>query len=220
MGRVPRYIASGVVASIVILAAILLLKPTGLGGSLAFADVQEAMRRIDTAVVDIKCPKRPSGNHRLYLARGHNGERKDFDGGVFLLDCDQGKVMVLDHKNKTARFETIPSLKGYEHSTALDKYFDFLSNVDQHAVKHLGLQEIEGRKLIGFHVERPGNNINCFVWIDPKTRLPVCAEERPVDPNDKNAALIETNYVFSFNKPLDDSLFKLAVPEGYRIVEE
>jgi hypothetical protein len=40
------------------------LKPVGMGTSIAFADVPQAIRRIETAIVVSEHPERPFWNHR------------------------------------------------------------------------------------------------------------------------------------------------------------
>ena len=78
---------SGVV--VLTLAFFLWLKPIGPGTEVAFADVQEALRQVKTAVVVRELPNAPYFNSRLLLLR---------DSGLFRIEYSNGMVEVMDCK--------------------------------------------------------------------------------------------------------------------------
>ncbi len=104
------------------------------------------------------------------------------------------------------------------------EFFVKLTEIDQTAVAPLGDREIDGRKLVGFVLPRDSNaedvHMHCHVWVDPQTRLPVRYEFLPEDPSDLAASFDQYTLTFTFNWPLDASLFRLAPPEDYTLLHE
>ena len=75
----------------------------------------------------------------------------------------------------------------------------------------LGEKEIDGRQVVGFRLSGHGNVVS--VWGDPKTRLPVRIEvTMALVPSYKAIASD-----FEFNVPVDESLFSVDPPAGYKV---
>ena len=76
----------------------------------------------------------------------------------------------------------------------------------------LGEKEIDGRRVVGFRISRPGMVMS--VWGDPKTGLPVRIESTmAINPNYK-----VTTTDFVFNAEMDESLFSVEPPAGYKVI--
>jgi hypothetical protein len=213
-----RYAAGATVVAVLILATMIWMKPADLGASLAFADVQEAMRQIKTVVYDLDFPSSPHRNMRMLFIRGIDRGRVEWPAGLaFVTDFAQGRTLILDHKNKTSQLTSGPSA-----DFTAGEVFDKLANVEQEAMKRLGERVFDGRTLVGFLLEREERlrvQVESRVWVDLKTRLPVRMETVPLDPDDPRAPHLRMIARFTFNEPLDDALFSLKPPEGYKILE-
>lgn len=218
MGRTFRYVAAATVV-VVFLAATLWLRSMNSGAGMAFADVQKALERIETAIIDVKYPKTPEHNQKMYVARAHNAVRKEAGTITFILDCNLGRTLVLNDKSKTARIQTDESLK-VDFKKHTREMFDKYTRIDAEAIERLGTKKFDGQTLVGFRMQTPDKNLRQVVWVDPKNRLPVRAEDTAVDPTLPGATSIETVYTFTFNTRLDPKLFGTVPPKGYKIVED
>jgi outer membrane lipoprotein-sorting protein len=79
----------------------------------------------------------------------------------------------------------------------------------------LGEKVIDGRRLAGFRLT--GRGMICDLWGDPKTGLPVRIEtSAPGNPNAKPS--IWSDFVFNAN--LDESLFSMEPPAGYKVQKQ
>jgi outer membrane lipoprotein-sorting protein len=78
-----------------------------------------------------------------------------------------------------------------------------------------GKEEIAGRETIRLKIEIPGGE-PYYLWVDEETNLPLQLQTAV-----QNA--LQTTYTFVEFKPdaaIDPGIFRLTVPEGYRVVEE
>ena len=79
----------------------------------------------------------------------------------------------------------------------------------------LGKKEIDGRRLVGYRLT--GHGLICDLWGDPKTVMPVRIETNvPSNPNMK--PMIYSDFVF--NADLDESLFSMEPPAGYKVQKQ
>ena len=83
-----------------------------------------------------------------------------------------------------------------------------------------GQDELDGRRVNVFHVRQEHQEMT--IWADPRTNLPVrvkmaltLARQNDVSPASATLTLSE----FAWNEELDESLFELRIPEGYRSYE-
>ena len=101
-------------------------------------------------------------------------------------------------------------------------FLDKLLNIEQDAAKRLGEQTFDGRKLVGFEMKPAKyqrSDMKHRLWVDPQTRLPVRSEYVPLDPDNPRTAWLHKTATFTFNRPLDESLFSMTPPEGYTLSE-
>jgi outer membrane lipoprotein-sorting protein len=78
--------------------------------------------------------------------------------------------------------------------------------------KPLGEKVIDGRRLVGYRLT--GRGMICDLWGDPKTGMPVRIESsEPSNPNQKPRIWSD----FVFDSDLDESLFSLEPPAGYKV---
>lgn len=172
-------------------------------GSLAFAQVQNEMKRVHTVRYTFVAPS-PDGSGKLisvqYVVSGSQ-IRADWPGKTQIEVPKRETMLVLDHKERTATF-TI----GRVHS--VDKY-QWLTTVEDSSVKNLGTSTIDGQEVVGFEMPERGSenvpNSNMKVWVDPDTRLPV------------KIVAIGNRILqdFIFDAEVQDEVFALEVPEGY-----
>jgi outer membrane lipoprotein-sorting protein len=218
MRTVPRYAASLTVVVGLIVAGVFWLNSGGFGAPLAFSDVQEAVRKIDTAVVVAEHPNHPHKNFKMFISRATSRGRLEWSNGVvFVMDMEEGKVLILNPKSKTAQITPGPT-----DDVTPNEILDEFASLEQDAVDHLGERVFNGQTLVGFELEYEGRlegDMQKCVWVDPATRLPVRMEAIPVDPNDPRTAELRSVCTFTFNQPLDQSLFRLTPPEGYKLLD-
>ena len=223
-----RYAAALGVALIVALVVFNGLKPAR-HSSIAFADVQEALRQIETAILEFHFPACPWLDCKQLWRRDCAVIREEESTGVVCLhDIDDGKSFYINPKKKTATIlaanRTADPLHMGAKSATPREFLDKLARLESAAVKPLGEQELGGRKLIGFAMPRDefaaDYRMLCSVWVDPETRLPVRYEGVPEDPSNLAASFLHNVVTFTFNQPLAASLFHASVPEGYTVSED
>jgi hypothetical protein len=225
--RVARYAAGmAMIASLLLMLAIWRGRED-IGAIAAFADVQEAIRHIESAIEIVDCPRTPWMNHRVLYRRDCEVVRIEWPNGIVCLrDAKRGGQLVLNPKNKTARTED--ALRGVESMhipgqlATPREFLDRLAAVEGIAVERLGEREFDGRKLAGFVLPRDrfskDTRMLCHLWVDLKTRLPSRYEFLPEHPGDLAANFLQYTLTFTFNPPLNASLFRLLPPEGHTVL--
>jgi hypothetical protein len=145
---------------------------------------------------------------------------------VCLRDAKQGQQLVLNPKTKTARAEDgsrgVNSMHIPGQFATPREFLDKLADIEQANVARLGEREFDGRKLVGFVLPRDkfakNTQMLCHLWVDPQTRLPIRYEFLPEDQGNLAASFLHYTLTFTFNRPLDASLFRLLPPEGYTLL--
>jgi hypothetical protein len=196
--------------------------------SFAFAEVQAAIRKISTVAGTVHYPNAPQNDERGYLSADHKTMRAELPGGLVIVMSPNGQRLLLNTREKVAQLGpgTFPADDDTVRHILLE-----LANVEQTAVRPLGVKETHGRSLVGFIVpssQRPGIDLRSSiakrmqtrVWVDPATHLPVMMEQVPLDPSDPVARVIELSTTYALNTPLDNSLFSMTPPAGYRLLKE
>jgi len=77
--------------------------------------------------------------------------------------------------------------------------------------ENLGHQMVGGRERVGFRIRK--GSYEFTIWAEPDTGLPARVEAIS---NDRKSRLVWSD--FRYNVDLDESLFSLEVPEGYRVI--
>lgn len=197
------------------------------GGGTAFAfddfagPVLEAKTIQCTMTIEMKGPP----------ARTMTGEVMTLDGArmrqvtrlpdvptvVTIQDFSQGKSLILVPASKTATVHTsTPNRKDNSPESGglltLIQLFQFVAE-ENPGIKHesLGEKEIEGRKVVGFHILSQPHDL--ILWGDPMTGLPVRVEITM----GVGGSMKTTFSDFVFNADLDESLFSLEPPAGYTV---
>lgn len=143
---------------------------------------------------------------------------KPKEKSVIILDGYQGKSLTLHPELKLA---TVWDDAGYKDKTPKDadpssslrSLFLEAQNPPNGKPEPLGEKNIDGRHVIGFRITAPCLVID--IWGDPKTGMPVRIEEtRELMPNVK---LKTTTSDFELNVDLDESLFSVEPPAGYKV---
>lgn len=125
-----------------------------------------------------------------------------------IIDLEQKKMLTLDSESKTAIYVDLGGLKGVQN------YLESLRDVvikmkDEPGVKfeNKGLQRYDDKDYLVFIAE--GENHTITIWADPETILPVRLEDKT-----PNMKILCDN--MKFDIILDDSLFSLEIPDGYK----
>ena len=88
--------------------------------------------------------------------------------------------------------------------------FEELRNLRSGSEWELGWKEIEGRPAEGFRLHKDG--MEWTVWADPDTNFPIIVEMEGEFSGQTIKAMMSE---FTFDEPLDPSLFSLEIPEGF-----
>ncbi len=149
------------------------------------------------------------------LEPGPNRRREDYtDGTTMIYDFSQSPcgMLQLDAGKKQATLETYPNRRPMLINPDL---LDILQKAQAapvlYKVEDRGIQAIDGRTTRCLYMAGPRNEVQCTLWADTRTGLPVRAEMK------RNANLTLTN--FEFDVPFDPSLFELKAPAGYTLTE-
>lgn len=195
--------------------------------SLAFADVQEALRQVETAVDVIEFPRTPWLNQTVLYRNDSDVVRVEWPNGIVSLhDVPHGRALVVNPKTKTVRpgdgWLGAGTVNTPDPSATPREFLDKLAQIEQSAVTKLGERVLDGRRLVGFGLPRDDfaerEHMLCQVWVDPQTRLPVRFELLPEDPGDWVGSYRQYTQTFTFNQSLDASLFRFTPPDGYTVL--
>jgi hypothetical protein len=236
--RIARFAAAAAIIIIAALIGIYLFGGSIDGTSVAWADVVRQMQQVRTAtwmevhevfppddenvfVDDLghvaQCAYKAPGRWRLDVASKHiRGENKHIEESkeIQIWDFNAGKGLLLDPEKMTA------SPCSYEPEPGRDSLFrTFLSpKADIPAdAEPLGTKQVGGREAVGFRIrlKRDGTDFLMGdvseIWVDAKTKRLVLAET-----HDAEHRWVSTLKDFIFDQELDDSLFSLELPEGYK----
>jgi outer membrane lipoprotein-sorting protein len=195
----------------------------GTGATPALADFLAPILDARTAKYKMTCVERGGTTtaevmvlapNRTRLDEEHPNKRKT----VFIMDGDQGKTLTLHPARKLAIVITdvnVPKERKERASNdiSLDlrsQLRDFRGRPD-YKRQPLGEKDIHGRHVVGYRLT--GHGLVMDLWGDPKTGLPVRVESTA--PSDPHTKIVQSDFVF--NVDLDESLFSLEPPAGYKV---
>ena len=213
-------------------AAIFVLAITGFamlfqgGGGMAFAFADFAAPILEAKTVKFKITIEMKGPPEQTLT----GEMMVLDGvrmrqvtelpdkskWVVIKDLSQGKSLTLVPALKTATVLTSTSNRKDEtpeyDASVFFRLFQLVAE-DKPGIEResLGEKEIDGRKVVGFHISSQPNDL--IMWGDAKTGLPVRVEVTMGIEGSVKATFSD----FVFNDDTDESLFSLEPPAGYTV---
>ncbi|NQT17161.1 MAG: hypothetical protein HQ582_30690 [Planctomycetes bacterium] len=215
-GRIRFRLAATAAAFVLMGIVAVWMYPSSLGAGMAYAEVRQAIRSIESAIVDFQYPARPHENRRVLYRRDTNICRVELPNGIaWVSDPQQGRCLELDENDKTA--QVVPGLLE-EFSAA--EHLDEMASLARDAVEPLGERTVDGRKLIGFRVRRHGEDgkegFRDTIWVDPTTRLPAIRECTRA----ATKLVKESSYrrIYTFNQTLAPELFSMTPPDGYRLL--
>jgi outer membrane lipoprotein-sorting protein len=139
------------------------------------------------------------------------------DAAITVFDVAQGKILSLDPKSKAAILQNMKFPDDVNRHT-LDRASSTASHLRSLAgktEKPVGKRAIGGIEAQGFRVDEADGQ-TWTVWIDPKEKMPVLMESA-VRINDRDIPTSMSD--FQIDPPLDDSLFSLDPPDGYKVTK-
>ena len=225
--RIVQYAAGLALVVFLSVALAIWSKFPNLGANLAFADVQEAVHNVETAVEAYNFMEKPWMNFKVLYRKDSDIVRAEWPEVIYLDDLKNGRRLMLNPKKMTAREDTgqksISGPMAFGNFASPREFLDNLAGIEHKAVKPLGQREFDGQNLVGFAVPRDDKNSDHYhmllqVWVDPQTRLPARYEVLPEDPNDFAAKFRSRVVTLTYNAPLDKSLFQFSPPENYTLL--
>ena len=224
MKLLKRLAPVAVAACVVIaVAAVVTFLTSGNGGAtVAWADVQEMIRNVETltykqtttmegdfpegvpAEMTATMMFMEPGRMRMEIAIGSHK-------AISIMDMQQKKMISLDEAQKMA---TVFDLSSMPEESKEQDYLAEIKKLIEESETELGERTIDGRLAQGYRVEKGGNYV-MTLWVDAQTCEPIEMELTLF-----KGEAVTTMYDFVFNAELDESLFSVEVPEGYTIREQ
>jgi hypothetical protein len=180
----------------------------------AWADIIRPIMNAQTAEFDIIVGEEGKSPviHDMVMKSKIRRTMEGLEDSVSIIDLETARILTLEHKDKKA---TYYDLKGLPQ---MPNYMDQLRNViavledsPYFVVDELGELEIDGQLLYGFQAKHP--HVNIVLYVDPATALPVRIEQE-----EGQMKIICKNIMFDV--PMDESLFSMDVPEGYKVEQQ
>jgi outer membrane lipoprotein-sorting protein len=191
------------------------------GSTLAYADVTRPFRDVDTLTfqMSVQSPHLPklltykegNLNIQVFLKEPSRFRLEGPYGliGIGFLGQDESQFLALVPLIKTAGLVIAKgNLQQFDDSDPMD-WVKRLRGLAEKRAQPAGKRQIGAVEAHGFLVKE--GEEETLVWADPKTRLPILIEES--DPEGWRTTYSD----FRFNPELDDALFSLEVPKGYKL---
>ena len=214
MNRFTKIAAAVVICAAVAALAIWLGTPE----SAAWADVQEKIRKAHTLTCTITV--RQEGKLLLegrMIFKEPGLVRQEMtkpERAINVINSKEGRVLSLSPKEKKAILIDMAGMpEGMTNKQKDQDYLRQLKDLVEKSQTALGEKEIGGKKAKGYKVKRKGQAFD--IWVDARTGDLLEMEMRMLP-----AKMVVTMSDFEFDKPLDDELFSVEVPEGYEVVRE
>jgi hypothetical protein len=198
-------------AAALVVAGVLALQFVG-GSNVTFAQAIQPILNANTAVLDIIIGADDANTpviHDMIMGPRIRRTLSGIPDAVSIIDLENSKILTLAEAKKEAAYIDLKGLP------SMPNYMDQLRNVivqlqdsPHFVVEDLGVKEIDGRKAVGFLARHPKAQIT--LWADAKTGLPLRIEQ-------KTGQLLVIAKNLKFDVPMDDALFSMDVPEGYKL---
>ncbi len=180
------------------------------GSTLTFAQVIQPILKASTAEFDIIIGPE-DGNapviHDMVMGSRIRRILSNAPNAVNIIDLEQGKILTLVDEKKEAIYTNLKGVNYPNYMEQLKNVVVMLPNSPHFEVENLGVREIDGREVVGFLAKHPKAEIT--VWADTATGLPVRIEQ-------KQQGATYTVKNMRFDAPLNESLFSLEAPDGYK----
>ncbi len=196
-------------ATLLAAATAALLIPRKTSAAFDLAEVQRRMATTQTVTFtqDDLLNGKPRDSMRLIVS-GPNLVRSEFAGGYSVSDFRAHKVIIVDSKRKHA---TVLEGTAFPVPEQTNFYLLF-RDIAKNPTKTLPGREVDGKPAVGFLVVVDGHEGT--VWVNPESKLPVRVEQTSKEGNDVVEQVMRD---IVFDRPLDDSLFRMDPPEGYEV---
>ena len=201
-------------AAVIIIAVLVGLQFVG-GSGVTFAQAIQPILNANTAILDIIVGTEEEGApvvHDMIVGSRIRRTLSNAPEAASVIDLATGRILVLDESKKEAVYIDIKGLP------SMPNYLDHLKNIfvklqesPHFAIEDLGTRQIDGRQAVGFRATHPKAEI--VLWADSKTGLPIRIESR-----EGQLSVICKNV--QFDVPMEESLFSMEPPEGYKLAEE
>ncbi|TKJ39289.1 MAG: hypothetical protein CEE38_00655 [Planctomycetes bacterium B3_Pla] len=199
-----------IAAAALIIAAILFVYSFSGSESIAFADVMRNIQNARTLTYQtvLTAVEQEPQVLKTMVLEPHLMRVELPDGSIWITNHGQGKTLLLDSNRRQAVVSSTPQ-------KTLDLYDTFRNfrNLPDFTVRNFGRDTIDGTQAIGFRLSKENEDNVIIVWADPQTSHPIRIEHTMKDKNGKVIKSITTKIVFDAR--VDESLFRLNVPEGY-----
>jgi len=199
------------VAAAIVMAVLIGLQFVG-GSSVTFAQAVAPILKASSAAFDILVGTEEPNTpviHDMVMGSRIRRTLSNVPGNVSIIDLESKRILNLTEAKKEAAYIDLKGLP------PIPNYLEVLKNTivklqdsPHFVVEDLGVRQIDGRDAVGFSAKHP--LIEITVWADSKTGLPVRIEQK-----EGQALYIVKN--MRFDEPMDDSLFSMEVPEGYKL---
>jgi hypothetical protein len=204
------------IAAAIVIAALIVFQ-TNTFVSPSFADVIKPLFEAQTIVFDMIAgnendPQAPV-IHDLVKGQMIRRTVSTLANTTMIIDIDGKRMLNLDSQTQGALYSDIKGSLEEGTRSFLKFIREALIRVQSYPgfkAQELPRQEFDGRELFGFLSEGPNERI--VIWADPKTALPVRIEMKL-----GGQEMLLKN--FEFDVPLEDELFSMNIPEGYKSME-
>lgn len=204
------------VAAIAVMFAILVggvLFPWGSPGNQAFAQVQDAVRKLKSVTFRLESfsNNAKTASHNVSFV-SPDFVRAEGADAVHVMNNKASKIMDLMHSQRKAEIHPIYDLASV--SRRVLGAFGQLLDLEAQAETEVAEKDIDGKKVLEFSTSFDGADAK--VVVDAETHLPIrISVDRGKDANLNS--VIEVIDQFSFDETLDASLFAISPPAGYAV---
>ncbi len=200
-------------AAVVVVAAVIGVHFIG-GSTVTFATVIRPILNANTAILDhvigAEDPNAPV-IHDMVMGSRIRRTVSNMPNVISVIDLQDGKILTLVEPKKEAIYTDLKGLKVPNYMDHLKNVIGMLQDSPHFVVEELGVQQIDGRKLVGFTAKHPRAEVT--IWADAKTGLPVRMET-------KEGQLLAISKNLRFDEPMDEALFSMEVPAGYKLQQK
>jgi len=169
--------------------------------------------------ISIKIPDKdePMTGREFYKDPGLVRTEMDPNLSIAVLDAGRGKILSLAPQSKIAILQNLrfpdgvnPHLQDRAANTV-----NHLRSLAGKTEKPVGKRRLGDVEAEGFRVQEP-DGLTWTVWIDPKEKMPLLMETT-IRLQDRDVPTSMSD--FRIDPPLDDALFSLDPPDGYKVTK-
>lgn len=181
-----------------------------------FADLLETFMQAESARFQmvIKPENQPEQKFRAYFMAPARF-RQEIGTAINISDFEAGRILTLDPTTRTATFLVMKNRpKGKSSGNFFQDIREALKQIQEtpdDATVALPEKEVDGKRLVGFRTKNPVQTIS--MWGDKATGQLVRIESEML----MGVRTLCTMSDFEFNVPVDEALFSLEAPEGYKV---